>query len=52
MSKAKFYRFLGRAWEFFEGSTKRVRSHPKKNPLHAMFRKLAEKQETLLADAH
>ncbi len=37
MWKDKLYRFLGRTWEFLEGSTKRVRSYPKKNPLHVLY---------------
>ena len=37
MSKDKFFRLLGRAWEFLDGSTKRVRSHPKTNPLHVLY---------------
>ncbi len=37
MWKDAVYRWSGRAWEFLEGSTKRVRSHPKKNPLHVLY---------------
>lgn len=37
MWKDDVYRWLGRIWESLEGSTKRVRSHPKKNPLHVLY---------------
>ena len=37
MWKDSVFRILGRTWEFLEGSTKRVRSYPKKNPLYVLY---------------
>ena len=37
MNTEFLYVGLGRIWEFFEGSTKRVRKHPRKNPLWVLY---------------